>query len=113
MLLIACTAVAGAHHPALRIAARSDADTALSGMFKRAMIAGEYEVLFRLVGFVRNTVPQILNGIVHPYSIGELAGIHAVVGVPNLLELAKRPHKFRAKHLRKQRGARLAIAVLA
>ena len=39
--------------------------------------------------------------------------IHAVLGIPGGLEFAERPHQFRAEHFRKQRAARLAVAMLA
>ena len=59
------------------------------------------------------TGAEVLNGIVNPHRIDELAGIHAVVRIPQRLELAEGPHQLRAEHLGQQRRARLAVAVLA
>ena len=56
---------------------------------------------------------EILSRIVDAHSVGELAGIHAIVGVPEHLEFAKGLDEFRAEHLGQQSGARLAIAVFA
>ncbi len=44
--------------------------------------------------------------------VDELAGVHLVVGIPQALELAERSHQLGAEHLRQQRAARLAVAVL-
>src|ERR1700691_611915 len=56
---------------------------------------------------------EIFDGIVDPHGIIELAGIHAVVGIPPLLELSLCLDMRAAKHLRQQRGARLPVAMLA
>ena len=53
------------------------------------------------------------DGIVDAHGIGELAGIHAVVRIPERLEFAEGLDELGAEHLRQQRGARLAVAMLA
>ena len=58
-------------------------------------------------------VAEVFQRIVDAHRIDQLAGIHAVVGIPERLELAKGLHQFRPEHLGQQRGARLAVAVLA
>jgi hypothetical protein len=50
VLLFAGGAVAGAHDAALGVAAGADADAALGGALERAMVGGEDEVGFELVG---------------------------------------------------------------
>ncbi len=52
------------------------------------------------------------NGIVDAHGIRELAGIHAVVRIPERLEFAKGLDELGAEHFWEQRGARLAVAVL-
>ena len=44
--------------------------------------------------------------------IDQLAGIHSVVRIPQMLELAECFHQLGAEHLRQQCAARLAVAVL-
>ena len=58
-------------------------------------------------------VAQILDGIVDADCIDEFAGVHAVVGIPQRLEFAEGLHQLGAEHLGQQRGAGLAVAVLA
>ena len=54
--------------------------------------------------------PEVLVDAVRPH---DLARVHAVVGIPDRLELGERPHELVAEHLREQLGARLSVAVLA
>ncbi len=56
---------------------------------------------------------KILNRIVDTGGIGELAGIHAIVRVPERLELAEGLDELRAEHFGQEGGARLAVAVFA
>ena len=58
-------------------------------------------------------MPQILDWGIDAHRIHELAGIHAVLRVPQRFELAKGLHELRAKHFGQQRGARLSVAVFA
>src|SRR5579863_552800 len=66
------------------------------------------------VGLGRDgTEAQVLAGIVNADGVDELAGVHAVVGVPECFELAEGLHELGAEHLGEQRCAGLAVAVLA
>ncbi len=56
---------------------------------------------------------QVLDGVVDTHGIRKLAGIHAVVRVPERLELAEGIDELGAEHFGQQSGARLAVAVLA
>ena len=58
-------------------------------------------------------VAQVLDRIVDADGIDELAGVHAVVRVPEDLELAEGLHELGAEHLGQQRGAGLAVAMFA
>ena len=91
-------------------------------MLQRAVSRGESEVRFDSVFALRGLIwrragigewRRFSTGIVDAHSIEKLAGIHAVVGIPQRLELAKCLDKLGAEHLRQQRGARLAVAMFA
>ena len=56
---------------------------------------------------------KILHRIVDTHGVDQLAGIHAVVRIPQRLELAEGLHQLRAEHLGQQHRARLPVAVLA
>ena len=56
---------------------------------------------------------EIFCGIVDAHRVRELAGIHAVVGIPETLELAEGLDELGAEHVGQQSRARLAVAVLA
>jgi len=56
---------------------------------------------------------EILRGIVDAHRVGEFAGIHAVVGIPEHFEFAEGFDELGAEHLGQQRRAGLAVAVLA
>ena len=58
-------------------------------------------------------VAKVFERIVDAHRIEELAGIHAVVRIPERLEFAEGLHELGAEHFGQQRGARLAVAVLA
>ena len=103
-------AVAGAHHAAFFAAAFAHAHAAQSGLGKAAVVSEKLKVRLRLPGIVVGAQAQILVQLV---GLDQLAGIHLPCRIPNRLELAEGLHQFRAKHFRKQFGARLAVAVLA
>src|SRR5208283_1939413 len=54
-----------------------------------------------------------LRGIVDANGVSELAGIHAIVGIPERLEFAEGLDEFGAEHYRQESGAGLAVAVFA
>ena len=119
VLLVAGGPVTGAHDAAVGLEACTDADTAGGGALERALVAEENEMGFK-VGVVMRTlaglaggVAQVLDGIINANRIGELAGIHAVVGIPDGLELAEGLDKLGAEHFGQKRSAGLAIAMLA
>ena len=58
-------------------------------------------------------VAEILRGVVDARRVGELAGVHAVVRIPEHLELAEGLRQLGAEHFGQQRRAGLAVAVLA
>jgi hypothetical protein len=60
-----------------------------------------------------DSLPQVLYRVVNAHRIDQLSGIHAVVRIPERLELPKGLHQLRTEHLRQQRGPCLPIAVLA
>ena len=104
VLLLAGGAVAGTHDAALGVAASADADAALGGALEGAVVCGEGEVRLerceRGPGSVVRAVgaeAKILDGIVDAHRIDELAGIHAVVGIPERLELAEGLHQLGAR----------------
>ena len=119
VLLLACGAIAGAHDAALRVAAGAYANAALGGALEGAIVPFEDEVRFpgSPVRASRGTrvhgMTQILRGVVDAHGIGELAGIHAVVGVPERLELAEGLDELGAEHFGQESGAGLAVAVFA
>ncbi len=133
VLLLAGGAVAGAHDAADGVAAGADADAALGGASERAVVFCEGEVglppnLSAVVahagqigwgtvvglGAVKlRGMAEILGGVVDAHRVGELAGIHAVVRIPEPFELAEGPDQLGAKHFGQQRRACLAVAVLA
>ena len=114
VLLQASGAVAGTHDSAGGVAAGADADAAVGSVGKRAIVAGEDEVRFER-GLLRcgGDVAKVFDGVVDADSVDELAGIHAVVGIPESLELAEGLHEFGAEHLGQESAARLAVAVFA
>ena len=114
MLLFASSAVAGTHDAARCIAAGADTDAALGGAGERALVLGEGEMGFECAGAVFcfglmimgcKFVAQILDRIVDANCVDQLAGVHAILGIEENLELAEGFHQLRAVHLRKQRGA--------
>ena len=123
VLLFAGGAIAGAHDAALGFAAGADADTALGGALEEPF-GGENEVGFESVrcadgalrwgpGSGSRAVAQIFDRIVDTHGIDELAGIHAVVGIPDGLEFAEGLISSGPNILGKQSGAGLAVAVFA
>ena len=56
---------------------------------------------------------KIFHRVVNADGIHQLAGIHAVIGVPESFELAEGLHEFRTEHLGQQSRAGLAVAVFA
>ena len=127
VLLFAGGAVAGAHDAAYGIAAGADADAALGGAEEGAVVLGEGEVSLPpnlsavgghagQIGWgtaVVRRVAEILRRVVNARRVGELAGVHAVVRIPEHLEFAEGLDEFGAEHLGQQRRAGLAVAVLA
>ncbi len=122
VLLFAGGAVAGAHDAAVGLAAGAHAHAALGGAFQRAVVVGESEV--RLPGLASpsgrraghsesDAVAQVFRGIVDAHRVRQLAGIHAVVRIPEGLEFAEGLHELGPEHLGQQRRAGLAVAVLA
>src|SRR3546814_13445430 len=51
--------------------------------------------------------------LIHWIRLDLLARIHALLRIPDRLELAERLHQFRAIHLRQQARAHLTVAMLA
>ena len=124
VLLLAGGAIAGAHHAAavLRhaptptqrsVACSSDPSSRRRRSGSPTRETGVRAVRSRLVSMDIDSVAQIFSRIVDAHGIGELAGIHAVVGIPQCLEFAERLDQLRAEHFGQQRGARLAVAMLA
>ncbi len=57
-------------------------------------------------------VAQIFKGVVDAHRIDQLAGIHAVVGIPERFEFAKGLHQLRTEHFGQEGGAGLTVAML-
>ena len=131
MLLVAGGAIARTHHPAVCLAARAHAHASFRCRLQRSAVLGKRKVrvkvlleAIRCAFFLarpcrRRLIPpqvalaQVLDRVVDAHRIDQLAGIHAVVRIPQRLELAKRLHQLGPEHLRQERRARLPIAVLA
>ena len=116
VLLLAGGAVAGAHHAAIGLAACAHPHAALGSAFKGAAVGGKCKVVHRFWGSPRGRgrqIAKVFHRVINANSIGQLAGIHPVIGVPDGFELAKCLDELGAKHFRQQRGAGLSVAVLA
>ena len=118
MLFLAGGAVAGTHHAALGLQAGAHAHAARRGAFQGSLIGRKDEVCFQF-GLRLNLFPawrgrpvaQVLHRIVDADGIHQLAGIHAVVRVPQDLELAESLDQCGPKHLGQQRRAGLPVAM--
>ncbi len=117
VLFLARSAVTGTHHAALTLAACAHTHAALGGAPQRSTIGGKDEMRLRFgVRVTRRcgqAVEKILDGVVDAHRIHQLAGIHAVLRVPQRLELAEGLHQLRTKHLGQESGARLSVTVFA
>ena len=126
VLLLAGGAVAGAHDAALRCCGRRrrrrSARWRGRGSRRRRQMRSEFpgsqnrdpsSAPGRLWGTRVRGMAEIFHGVVDADGIDELAGIHAVAGIPERLELAEGLHELGAEHFGQQGGARLAVAVLA
>src|SRR6266702_5874365 len=128
VLLLAGGTIAGTHDAARGFAACADTHAAFGGTLQRSLILGEDEVSFSLSLLFRMSLlawdcrrrlaspqgmAQVLKRIVDAHGVDQLAGIHAIVGIPQGFELAKSLHQLRTKHLGQQGGTRLAIAMFA
>src|SRR5580692_9212287 len=137
MLFVAGGAIAGAHHPGAGFAARTHAHAAFGGAFEGAVVFGEDEMGFpglrsetstprtkarprgprtwgtQIILTANMPVAKVFDWIINPYRIQDFAGIHAIVGIPESIELAKCAHQFGAEHFGQQGRARLAVAMFA
>jgi len=129
VLFVAGGAVAGTHDAAGGIAACADADAALRCAGEGTLVSGEGEVGFKIAhrggngrlrgcgrGLFRvdgGVVAEVFKGVVDADGVNELAGVHAVVRIPEDLEVAEGLHERGAEHLGQESGAGLAVAVLA
>src|SRR5579884_250857 len=109
VLLLPRGLVARAHH-AFLVTARPDAEAALRRRGERAAVVVEREVRLHLARLVRRRHAQVR---VERVGVGDLAGIHLVVRVPDRLELAERLDELWAEHAVEELGTGLAVAVLA
>ncbi len=101
---------AGAHGSGVGLAAGTDADAAEGGGGEGAVVFGEGEVGFGLPGVVVGAEAEVFVELV---GVDELAGVHAVGGVEDALEVAEGFHQLFAEHLGEERAAGLAVAVFA
>ena len=62
---------------------------------------------------VWRTVEQVFYRVIDTHRVHQLAWIHAVLRIPDRLELAEGLHQLRTEHLRQQCGSGLAVAMLA
>ena len=117
VLLLSRCPIARTHHPALRVAARPHPHAPLRGPLQPSIVRRKRKMSFQLrarrLSRSRRVVPQILQRVVHPRRIRQLAGIHPVVRIPQRLELAKCLNQLRSEHLRQQRRTRLPVPMLA
>ncbi len=117
VLFVPRRAIARAHHAALGIAAGANPHAPLCRVLKRAMIGGKHKMLVRFLrsmsAFSLNRVANILKRIVDAHCVRQLARVHPVVRIPELLECPEGLNQLRPIHLRQQRGARLPVAMLA
>ena len=117
MLFLSRGAVAGTHDAALSVAAGPDTDAALGSALEGTTACGEgklgLDALRRIEGNERGAVTEILDRIVNANGIRELAGIHAVVRIPEQFEFAEGMDEFGAEHFGQKRGAGLAVSVFA
>jgi hypothetical protein len=122
VLLVAGGAVTGAHDSAFGLEACADSDTAGSGTLEGALVAEENEVSFKigvlgapagLLARLDGAMAEVLDGIVDTNRIRKFSGVHAVVGIPDGLELAEGIDKLGAKHFGQKRSAGLTVAVFA
>src|SRR5947209_1702511 len=97
MFFLASHAEAGAHCAAFHPAALANANTAQCRVGKTPFISRELKMRLRSEGVVVGAKTQIL---VDAIGIHYLPRIHLPIRIPDRLELAKRPHKFVAEHLR-------------
>ena len=101
--------VARAHRSRVVLPALAQADAAQRRSFQRAAIVGKREVRDRPARRVVGPETQVFSWQIR---VDQLARIQLAVRIPNRLELAEGGHQLVAEHLRKQRAARLAVAVL-
>ena len=102
--------VARAHRPGIVLAALAQADAPEHRPLEGSLVVRKRELrrgpLRRVVG----AEPEVLG---RQIGVDDLARVHLAVRIPDRLELAERAHDLVAEHLRQQRAARLAVAVLA
>ncbi|MDV7390146.1 hypothetical protein RZS08_02280, partial [Arthrospira platensis SPKY1] len=101
--------VARAHHAAALAPAPADADAAVGRAGEAALIAAKRE---RGPDRLR-VVAGELERLRARQRLDYATRVHAIVRIPDLLELAHRRHDRRAVHLGQQVAARLPVAVLA
>src|SRR5580692_10347193 len=94
VLLLTRGAVAGAHHAALRVAAGADTHASLGCVFEGTVAGGKSKV--GRPGFGSGSwdtricsMVKVFGGIVDTHRIRKLAGIHAIVGIPECFEFTK------------------------
>ncbi len=102
--------VAGTHQAAFFAPALAHPHTAQSGLGKAAVVIEKLKVGFRFPGRIAGTESKIFVELVR---LDQFARIHLPIRIPCRLELTESLDEFRSKHLRKQFGARLAVAVFA
>src|SRR3989442_9630642 len=109
--LLARAAVARAHGAAFRGAALPHADATPDGSSETVpLLAGEGKLCLESHGLVLRSEAQVF---IHPqdfsFGIDDLPGVHAILRVPQRLELAEGLHQLRAEHERQELGARMAV----
>ena len=102
--------VTRAHRAAITLSARSEPDAAERCLGKRTIVVGKFKMRFRFQWSIVRPQPQILSRQV---SVDNFVRIQLVIRIPRGLELAESSDQLGAEHLRKQRGSRLAVAMLA
>ena len=105
--------VAGAHRSVVLLAAGAHADTAQRGFAEGTVVCGELEPGFGLLRLVARAQTKVVHRLIDGDRIDELSRIHAVLRIPQGLELAECLHQIGAKHLGQQGGPGLTVAVFA
>src|SRR5690242_7933980 len=101
--------VARTHRAAFFVAAFPDAHASEGGAMETELVVGEAEVGGGFGRVIAGTEPEIL---VDTIGVDDLAGIHAAIGIPDRLELAKGFDQFGTVHAAQEFGPGLTIAVL-